>query len=144
MLVMTAASTACTFRPQLQLEPAVSHVRVTGASSAFSASADLALSVRTVKGAVPSNDAGLRAHVAGYYAIAQGLAQRSSLRAIGSSQTQAQARLQKAVAQVVRDANTEYARQIRIYDNVTENGRAQGQGPAYGFPGGPNAGVYCP
>ncbi len=47
------------------------------------------------------------------------------------------------MAELVRDANIEYARQIHIYDTVTENGRAQSQGPAYGFPGGPNANVYC-
>jgi hypothetical protein len=47
------------------------------------------------------------------------------------------------VAALTRDANIEYARQAHIYDTVTENGRAQNQGPAYGFPGGPNASVSC-
>jgi hypothetical protein len=143
IVLAAAASSACAFRPQLQLVPAVSHVRAARAATSFTASANLTLSVRTVKKAAITSDTGLRAHVAGYYAIAGSLAQTSSLRAIGSSQTQARARLGKAVAALVRDANTEYARQVRIYDNVTENGRAQSQGPAYGFPGGPSASIYC-
>jgi hypothetical protein len=143
LVLAAVASAPCTLRPQLQLAPAVSHVRVVRASSSFTASASLTLSVRTIKKAAATSDAGLRVHVAGYYTIARSLAQVSSLRAIGSSQTQARARLGKAVAALVRDANTEYARQVRIYDNVTENGRTQGQGPSYGFPGGPNASVYC-
>jgi len=143
LVLAVGASPPCTFRPQLQLAPVVSHVRVGAAARSFSASADLTLSIRTARKAATTSDAGLRAHVAGYYAIAQTLAQASSLRANGSSPAQARARLAKAVAALVRDANTEYARQVRIYDNVTENGRAQSQGPAYGFPGGPNATVYC-
>ncbi|HEX5275395.1 MAG TPA: hypothetical protein VFW34_08965 [Candidatus Rubrimentiphilum sp.] len=143
LVFAAVVSSPCAFRPQLQLAPGISHVRVAGTSNAFTANAILTLSVRAVKQAATTADAGLRAHVAGYYAIARSLAQRSSVRAIGSSPAQARARLAKAVAALVRDANTEYARQIHIYDDVTENGRAQGQGPAYGFPGGPNAGVYC-
>lgn len=143
IILAAVASSPCTFRPRLQLTAAISHVRLGRIASSFTASANLMLSVRTAKGATKTNDAGLRAHVGGFYAIARSLAQTSSVRAIGSSQTQARVRLGKAVAALVRDANTEYARQIRIYDNVTENGRAQSQGPAYGFPGGPNASIYC-
>jgi Zn-dependent protease with chaperone function len=143
IVLAAAASSACTFRPQLQLVPAISRVRVARAATSFTASASLTLTVRTVKAAASVNDAGSRSHVAGYYTIARSLAQPSDLRANGASQAQARARLAKAVAALVRDANTEYAREIRIYDNVTENGRAQHQGPAYGFPGGPNANVYC-
>ncbi len=143
-LIFVAASTPCTFRPQLEFTAAVSQTRLVHTSRSFTASAGLMLSVRTMKKAAPANDAGLRAHVAGYYAIARSLAQGSSVRAMGGSQIQARARLARAVAALVRDANTEFARQARIYDTVTENGRAQSQGPAYGFPGGPNAGVFCP
>jgi hypothetical protein len=143
IVLAAAASSACAFRPQLQLTPAVSQVRVARASSSFTASANLTLSVRTVKKATLASDAGLRAHVEGYYEIARSLAQPSAIRATGGSLVQARARLAKAAAALVRDANTEYARQVRIYDNVTENGRAQSQGPEYGFPGGLNANVYC-
>jgi hypothetical protein len=138
-----AASTACAFIPQLQLTPSVSQIHVVRATRSYTASASLTLSVHTLMKSAPANDAGLRAHVAGYYAIARTLAQTSTLRAIGGSESQARARLAKAVAALVRDANAEYLRQMRIYDTVTENGRAQSQGPAYGFPGGPNANVYC-
>lgn len=143
-LVLVAASTsACVFRPQLQLSPVISAARVMRSSHAFTASARLTLAIITLKKPAPANDAGLRAHVAGYYVIARRLMQPSALRAIGGSQVQVRARLAKAVTALVRDANAEYARQAHIYDTVTENGRAQGQGPSYGFPGGPNANVYC-
>jgi hypothetical protein len=143
IVLAAAASSACAFRPQLQLSPAVSQVRVARASSSFTASANLTLSVRTVKKATLASDAGLRAHVEGYYEIARSLAQPSAIRATGRSQVQARARLAKAAAALVRDANAEYAREAHIYDTVTENGRAQSQGPSYGLPGGPNADVYC-
>ena len=143
IVLAAAASSACVFRPQLQLVPAISRVRVARAAASFTASANLRLTVRTVKAAASVHDAGTRAHIAGYYTIARSLAQPSALRANGGSETQARTRLLRAVAALVRDANTEYARETRIYDNVTENGRAQSQGPAYGFPGGPSASVSC-
>jgi hypothetical protein len=147
VLAAAAALSPCSYSLQLELVPAISHVRVVHAANSFTASGNLTLLV--VTGSLLTNratdrDPGTHAHIAGYFGIARSLAQTSSVRAIGSSQAQARARLAKAVAALVRDANTEYARQSRIYDTVTEHGRAQNQGPAYGFPGGPNASVYCP
>lgn len=112
-------------------------------SHAFTARAQLTLSVKTLKKPAPANDAGLRAHVAGYHAIARSLVQPSALRAMGGSEAQARERLAKAVRVLVVDANAEYVREANIYDTVTENGRAQSLGPSYGFPGGPDANVYC-
>lgn len=143
LALIAAASSPCTFRPQLQLIPAVSRVRIARTARSFSADAGLSLSIRTVKKAAIPDDPGLRAHVSGYYFIARSLAQASTLRAFGSSPSQARAHLDRAVAALRRDVNMEYARQARIYDTVTENGRAQSQGPAYGFAGGPNASVSC-
>ena len=146
LVLATVVSSQCTYRLQLRLTPAVSQVRVVRAASSFTASANLMFLVfvgSLLTSRATERDPGTRAHIEGYFAIARSLAQTSSVHAIGSSQTQARARLGKAVAALERDANIEYARQARIYDDVTENGRAQNQGPAYGFPGGPNASEYC-
>jgi len=143
LVLIAASASPCAFRPDLQLVPALSPVRVVRVGYLFNAAATLTLSARTLRKAAPVKDAGLRAHVAGYYAIARKLAQASALRANAGSQAEARVRLARAAAQLVSDANAEYARESRIYDAVTENGRAQSQGPAYGFPGGPNADVYC-
>lgn len=143
LVLIAAAASPCALRPSLQLVPAVSGVRAVRLSHGYAAVAKLRLSVRTLTKAAAVNDRGFRAHVAGYYAIARRLTQPSLLRANAGSQTQARARLARAVAQLVLDANAEYVRESNIYDTVTENGRAQSQGPSYGFPGGPNADVYC-
>lgn len=82
--------------------------------------------------------------MAGYYAIAQRLTQTSEVESVGSTPAQTRARLAKGVTALARDENLEYARQVHVYDTITDNGRAQSQGPAFGFPGGPNANAYCP
>jgi hypothetical protein len=144
LVLAAAAVSTCALRPQLQLVPAVSHVRIAHDTRSYRANASITFTVRTIRKPAPSSDAGLHAHVAGYYAIAQRLAQSSQVRAVGTTPAQASARLLKAVAQLANDVNVEYARQARVYDAVTENGRTQSQGPPYGFPGGPDANAYCP
>src|SRR5581483_10850577 len=143
-LVLATASPACHLHPQLQLTSAVSHARVSGSRDAFDASADVTLVVRTIAAAKALRDPGARAHAAGYYTIARRLVQTSHVRAVGTSQAQAGARLKRAIATLVRDANAEYLRQILVYETVTANGRTQSQGPVSGFPGGPNAAAFCP
>lgn len=123
--------------------PVVSQVRTAREGSSYQAGARVSFAVRVVKKAGLPDDAGLRAHVRGYFTIVQRLAQASHVQAVGTSQSQARARLAKAIAALAHDVNLEYERQLRVYDSVTENGRSQDQGPAYGFPGGPNANVYC-
>jgi len=143
IVLAVAAVSTCALRPQLQLLPAVSHVRIARAAHSYRATAAITLTVRTIKKPAVSSDPGLRAHVDGYYAIAQRLVQDSQVRAVGATPAQARARLLKAVAALAHDVNLEYARQVRVYETVTENGRAQSQGPAFGFPGGPDANAYC-
>ncbi len=143
LVLAAAAVSTCTLRPQLQLVPAVSLARIMHDTRSFRANASITFTVRTIRKPAPSGDPGLRAHVAGYYAIAQRLAQASQVRAIGTTPAQARLRLLKAVAQLAHDVNVEFARQARVYDAVTENGRTQNQGPAYGFSGGPDANAYC-
>lgn len=142
-LVLAAAAQPCRLHPQLQLAAAVARARVTP-SKTFDASADVTLTLRTLSPAIAVRDPGARAHADGYYVIARRLEQRSHVRAVGTSKAQATARLKRAIAALVRDANAEYARQILVYETVTDNGRMQSQGPAWGFPGGPNAAAFCP
>jgi F420-0:gamma-glutamyl ligase-like protein len=144
VVLAAAAVSTCTFRPQVQLVTAVSHVRVVHDARSYRASANITFTVRTIRKPALSSDPGLQAHIAGYYTIAQRLAEPSQVRAIGTTAAQARIRFLKAVAQLAHDVNLEYARQTRVYDAVTENGRAQNQGPAYSFPGGPDANAYCP
>jgi Zn-dependent protease with chaperone function len=143
-ITLTAALSACSLRPALQLVPVTSPIRVTHTGGSYRASARITFSVRTVRKPVYSSDPGARAHIAGYYAIAQRLTQASEVESVGSTPAQARARLAKGVAALARDENLEYVRQVHVYDTVTDNGRAQSQGPAFGFPGGPNANAYCP
>ena len=123
--------------------PVISRLRVARRGSSYQAGARISFAVRVIKKARLPDDAGLRAHVRGYFTIVQRLAQASQAQAVGASAAQARARLSKTVAALAHDVNLEYKRQLRVYDSVTENGRSQDQGPAYGFPGGPNANVYC-
>jgi hypothetical protein len=140
---LAAAISSCAYRPELKMVPAVSQIRIARQGSSYQAGARIAFAVRIVRKAQLPDDAGLRAHVRGYFTIVQRLAQSSQAQAVGTSPAQARARLEKTIAALTHDVNVEYKRQLRVYDSVTENGRSQDQGPAYGFPGGPNANVYC-
>ena len=143
LALIVATSTRCDIRPQVQFAATVSLVQVTRRGPSFDAGALVTVTPRTIGRAAVSSDPGMRAHVAGYYAIARKLAQRSNVHGIGATQAQARARLTRAAVTLAHDANLEYRRQIVIYEAVTDGGRAQSQGPASGFPGGPNANVYC-
>lgn len=142
-LVLSAATSQCAPHPQVRLVAAISRPLVVRRGPSYGATARVTLSVRSAGRAVRFSDPGMQAHAAGYYAIARRLAQSSDVRAVGATRVQARARLLRAAATIAHDANAEYARQIRIYNAVTDGGRTQSQGPASGFPGGPNAAVYC-
>jgi len=143
LALAAAASARCDFHPRLQFRATVSRVHTARRGGSFEANARVTLTIRSAAHPAVSSDPGMRAHVAGYYAIARKLAQRSEARGIGTTNAQARARLARAAATIAHDANVEYTRQILIYETVTAGGRAQSQGPASGFPGGPNANVYC-
>jgi hypothetical protein len=143
VVALAAAISPCAYRPDLKVVPIVSQLRIARQGLSYQAGARIAFAVRIARKAQLPDDAGLRAHVRGYSTIVQRLAQSSAAQAVGTSPAQARARLYKTIAALAHDVNVEYQRQLRVYDSVTENGRAQDQGPAYGFPGGPDANVYC-
>ncbi len=142
VLAATAMS-PCNLRPELQLVPIVSQLRIARRVSSYRANARITFAVRTLRKAQLTVDPSLQVHVGGYYTIARSLIQSSQAQAVGASAAQARARLNKTIAGLAHDLNSEYQRQQRVYDTVTENGRLQSQGPAFGFPGGPNANVSC-
>lgn len=144
LLVALNDPSPCVLRPDLRIVPWVSHVRAVHQGSAYVVSARINFNVRTVHGAKRTNDPGLQAHVRGYYTIARRIAEPSSARALAPTVAIGRARLARTAATLARDVNLEYRRQIQAYDSVTSNGRTQDQGPAYGFPGGPDARISCP
>lgn len=146
MLSFLLAAVTCNSHPQFTLISKVTNERVARAGSGYAASANVAFSVRVVIPAKTPNDAALRNHAQGHQTIAERVAHSSdgSVRAEGSSQSQAHARLKQTISRMQSDLLKELQREERVYDTVTENGSAQSQGPVYGFPGGPNATILCP
>lgn len=148
LLVLLAAvvSGPCNIHPVYVLQPVLTHMRVQRSGSSYSASANVTFAVREKTAAIiTSVDPGLLDHVRGHQIIAQRVAQSSggTIRASGSSEAQARARLHDGVAQTLRDLSKELDREERVYDSVTQNGASQSQGPVYGFPGGPDAHDSC-
>jgi hypothetical protein len=140
MLLIAALLTApCNIHPQYAVQAQVTHVAVVHQSSGYLASAQVHYTLRVTKEALmPSVDDGLMAHVQGHMIVARRVIRSSdgSVRAIGASQAQARARLNQTIARMSGDLQNELNREEAAYDNVTEYGRSQSQGPAYGFPGG--------
>lgn len=146
LLLAALINTPCNVHPVYVLQPSVRNVRVRRSGSGYAATAQLHFSVREKRPAViTSVDPGLLDHVRGHQIIAQRVARSSadSVRAVGASALQARARLRDALAHLESDLAKELDREERVYDNVTEGGAAQSQGPAYGFPGGPDADDSC-
>lgn len=144
LLVALNTPPPCALRPELVIVAQVSRMHAARNGKSPIISAWIMLKVETRRAASSANDRGLQAHVRGYYTIARTIAQPSSARVFAPSSAIGRRRLAQTAATLARDANAEYRRQIQAYDSVTNNGRAQDQGPAYGFPGGPDAKVSCP
>lgn len=146
MLSFLLAAVTCNAHPQFTLIPKVTSERAARTGSNYEASASVGFLVRVVIPAKMPNDAALRNHARGHETIAERVARSSdgTVRAVGSSQSQAHARLKQTIARMQSDLLKELQREERVYDTVTENGSAQNQGPVYGFPGGPNATILCP
>jgi hypothetical protein len=136
----------CNAHPSYALKPVVSAIRVQRTGNAFTASAKLTFRIAEVHSALISSvDPGLLDHIRGHHIIA-GRVSRSSngtVRADGTTPTQARSRLQQAVSRLTGDAQKEMDREEQVYDSVTNYGLSQSQGPAYGFPGGPDAHDTC-
>lgn len=143
---LLATSHPCNAHPVFRLRTELSGIRVAGAGRNFRASAHLAFGVVTERRAVITiADPGLRAHAAGHAAIAYRVARSSNgvIQAVGTSRAQAVERLKEGAAQLMHQAQNELDREERVYDTVTRDGLEQRLGPDYGFPGGPDARVFC-
>lgn len=147
MLLLAALLTApCNAHPQYAVQPQTAAVRVVRRGGAYVASTQLRFTLReTVPALIPSVDPGLINHVHGHLAVAQRVIRSSGglVEANGASAAQARLRLKQTVARMSGDLQNELGREERAYDNVTQNGSAQSQGPAYGFPGGPDVHSIC-
>ena len=147
MLILAALLAApCNAHPTYAVQPAVSALRVSRAVGGYRASERIAFGLRVVTPAlIPSLDPGLLEHVQGHLIVAQRVVRSSNgmVRALGKTRAQALARVRESVAHLTRDLQAELIREESAYDNVTENGTAQTQGPLYGFPGGPDVQSPC-
>lgn len=147
MLLLAALLTApCNAHPAYAVQPHVTGVRVARRASGYLASAQLRFTLKQTQPAlIPSIDPGLLDHVHGHLVVAQRVVRSSggTVQANGASAAAARARLQQAIARMSRDLQNELVREERVYDNVTANGASQSQGPAYGFPGGPDVHSIC-
>lgn len=146
LLLAALLSAPCNAHPVYEVVPKVSAVRVVRRARGYAASAQLRFTLReTLPAVIPSVDPGLLDHVQGHLTIAQRVVRSSggAVQANGASAAQARERLHATVARMSGDLENELLREERAYDNVTENGAAQSQGPAYGFPGGPDAHSPC-
>lgn len=142
MAAALVAATVCS-KPKVAIVAHMGAVRISldRMRPRFIASARVTFAVRV--GNMPrTSDPGVRAHDAGYEAIARRIAVPATADAVGNTAAQARARLSHAGSRLAADLNAEYAREAAAYDTVTENGRSQSLGPQFGFPGGPDA-VTC-
>jgi hypothetical protein len=147
LLLAVLLAAACNAHPAYAVQPVVTNVRVgRGPAHAYRATARVRYTLRTTAPAmIPSVDPGLLDHVQGHLIVAQRVINSSEgeVSANGSSAAQARARLNQTIARMRADLQSELMREERAYDNVTANGAQQSQGPAYGFPGGPDAHSPC-
>jgi hypothetical protein len=146
LLAVLLAAAGCNAHPAYAVQPVVTSVRIAHRSGSYVASAQLRFTLRTTAPAlIPSADPGLLDHVQGHLIVAHRVIQSSggTVEANGSSAAQAHARLNQAIARMRNDLQNELMREERAYDNVTSYGMQQSQGPAYGFPGGPDVTTPC-
>jgi hypothetical protein len=137
---------ACNAHPAYAVRPVVSNVRVVRRANAYVASAHIRFTLNTTAPAlIPSADPGLLEHVQGHLIVAQRVIRSSegTVNANGPSAVLARTRLNQTLARMRTDLQNELMREERAYDNVTANGASQSQGPAYGFPGGPDVHSPC-
>lgn len=147
MFLLAALLTApCNAHPAYAVVSHVSAVRVTARSRGYTASAQLHFTLRETQPAmIPSIDPGLLDHVHGHLVVAQRVVRSSGglVQANGANAAQAKVQLNQAIARMSADLQNELLREERAYDNVTANGASQSQGPAFGFPGGPDVHSIC-
>lgn len=131
----------CNIHPVYSLIAVRGKVKIAHVNGKYQASSSLSYRVQEVMGAViVTVEPGVLEHVRGHQIIASRVAHSSNghVEATGSSEQQARSRLADGIRKLTADQNKELLREERAYDNVTENGAAQSQGPSYGLPGGPD------
>lgn len=131
----------CNIHPVYSLVAVKGPVRVTKANGRYEATSTISFRMHEVRGAIiVSVEPGVLDHVRGHQIVAERVEHSANGRveATGSTQAQARSRLGEGIAKLTSEQNNELLREERAYDNVTENGASQSQGPAYGFPGGTN------
>jgi hypothetical protein len=147
MLLLAALLAApCNAHPSYTVQPVVTRVRTTRGGRSYVVSAQLRFTLKqSTPAIIPSVDPGLLNHVQGHLIVARRVIASSGghVEANGSSPSQARAHFNQTVAQMRGDLQKELAREEQAYDNVTQNGAAQSQGPAYGFPGGEDVHSPC-
>lgn len=148
MLLLAALLTApCNIHPGYAVEPVVSNTRIVHRANGYLATARVQFTLRTTSPAIiPSaDDPGLLQHVQGHLIVAQRVVRSSggTVEANGSTAAQARGRLTQTISRMRSDLQHELTREEVAYDNVTANGSQQSQGPAYGFPGGPDVHTLC-
>ncbi len=148
MIVLAALLSApCNAHPQYAVVPVVSHVRIVRRPAGYLATAHLHFTLRVSEPAMlPSvGDPGLLQHVQGHLVVARRavVSSDANIDANGASAAQARARLNRTVARMRSDLQNELAREEQAYENVTNYGKSQSQGPSYGFPGGSDVQSPC-
>jgi hypothetical protein len=148
MLVFAALLAApCNIHPAYTVNPVVTRVRVVRRGRGYLAAAQIRFTLATKSPAMiaSADDPGVLQHVQGHLTVARRVVQSSegSVQANGSTASQARTRLNQTIARMRSDLQKELTREEQAYENVTENGTSQSQGPAYGFPGGPDVQSPC-
>ncbi len=147
MIPIVVAAIVCNAHPAFAIKPVVTNRRVARQGDRYIETARLRFTlVRRTTESIPSNDAGLRAHAAGHATVARRVSASSggAVQSSGLSRTQAESRMNRTIMRLTSDLNAELLREEQAYDTITADGAAQAQGPAFGFPGGPNARAPCP
>jgi hypothetical protein len=140
-LTLAVPANPCNIHPVYSLVAVEGPVRVMKTGSKYEASTTISFRVHEVTGAViVSVEAGLLEHVRGHQIIANRVAHSGNgrIEAEAASEAQARSQLRDGIRKLTVEQNGELSREERAYDNVTENGASQSQGPSYGFPGGPD------
>lgn len=135
LLAFLAAAGMCGRHPAYRLVPNFTAAAYARAASAVRAERRVAFRLEPKRW-------GIDAHARGAYRLASDAARNfsGSVSAVGTSRDLAALALRTASQVFVRNANAQLVLELRTYDRVTDSGRAQDQGPSFGFPGGAN----CP
>lgn len=132
--VLLAASLGCGSHPAYRVDPVFGVAATRATRGSIQASRHIAFRLEGRR------TSGSDAHAQGAYTLAHDAARNFSgtVTAAGVSRRVALAALRFAAVRFIQNARAQLQLELRTYDRVTEFGRAQDQGPAFGFPGGPN------